>query len=99
MSGRWLWVCSCSARAACRTTDSTALAGSDYHPTSNAVQFAPGESSKTVQVAVIGDLVGEKPEHFWLDLVSANGAQIGTVVEAPRSSTTIRRVCGSAMSA
>jgi hypothetical protein len=48
------------------TVDGTAVAGSDYVPQTFNLQFAPGETRKTVYVPVIGDGVAEGPEWFFL---------------------------------
>jgi Calx-beta domain/FG-GAP-like repeat len=59
------------------TADGTATAGSDYQSTSGTLTFAPGEVSKTIPVAVIGDRLGELNETFSVNLVSATNATIG----------------------
>src|SRR6185369_13992041 len=41
------------------TADVTATAGSDYQAASGILTFAPGETSKTITVSVIGDRLGE----------------------------------------
>jgi len=46
------------------TQDGTAKAGSDYTTTSGTLSFAPGETSKTIQVPVIGDTTVESDESF-----------------------------------
>jgi hypothetical protein len=48
------------------TVDGTAVAGSDYVPQTFQLQFAPGETRKSVFVPVIGDGVTEGPEWFFL---------------------------------
>jgi hypothetical protein len=52
------------------TLDSSAGPG-DYQPTSGSVVFAPGETSKTVTVNVIGDRTSEPDEAFRLILTGA----------------------------
>ena len=59
------------------TADSTAVAGADYVATSGTLTFAPGETSKTVTVQVIGDFDEEAGEAFNLALSAATGALIG----------------------
>ena len=54
----------------------TAKANADYIPVTGSVVFAPGETSKTISVDVIGDQVYEGNENFYLDLTSAKGANI-----------------------
>ena len=46
------------------TRDGTARAGSDYVAASGTVTFAPGETSKVIKVAVLGDTVVEANESF-----------------------------------
>ncbi len=59
------------------SADGTATAGSDYTATSGTVTFAPGETTKTVTVAVRGDMVVESDETFALNLSGSVGALIG----------------------
>ena len=40
------------------TADGTATAGSDYTATSGMLVFAPGETSKTLAVPIVGDIDG-----------------------------------------
>jgi hypothetical protein len=54
----------------------TATAGSDYQPTSGILTFAPGETSKVINVPVYGDTINEPNETFFLDLSSATNAAI-----------------------
>jgi hypothetical protein len=58
------------------TRDGTAVVGSDYHARSGTVTFAPGETTKTVAVPVIGDRIGEPNEFIALDLSDAVGANV-----------------------
>jgi predicted outer membrane repeat protein len=58
------------------TSNGTALAGSDYTPTSGILSFTPGEISKTVNVSMIGDTVVEQNETVFLNLSSAANAPI-----------------------
>ncbi|MGB7357632.1 MAG: Calx-beta domain-containing protein [Mycobacterium sp.] len=68
------------------TSNGTAFAGADFTPTVGTLTFAPGETSKTVQVAVLGDTMVELDERFALNLSSAVNATIadgtgtGTIV-------------------
>ncbi len=59
------------------TTDGTATAPADYTSTSGQVTFAPGETSKTVDVPVRGDRSDEGDETFSVDLSDATNATIG----------------------
>jgi hypothetical protein len=58
------------------TADGTAVAPGDYAPASGTLTFAPGETSKAIQVRVIGDDVEEFPaEQFLIKLTNAQGAE------------------------
>ena len=67
------------------TLDGTATAGSDYVSTSGQVQFAIGETSKTILVTIIGDTVTEYNESISLRLSNSVNAVIGT----PRATANI----------
>jgi CSLREA domain-containing protein len=58
------------------TAGGTATAGTDYTATSNTLTFAPGETSKTVNVSVIGDTLVEPNETFNFNLSNATNATI-----------------------
>lgn len=58
--------------------DHTATANVDYTTTSGTLGFAPGETSKTVSVPVIGDLVDEPNEAFSIILSSPINGALGT---------------------
>jgi len=58
------------------TSDGTARAGEDYDPKSGAITFAPGETSKTIDVTVRGDVLPENNETFFITLRNASGARI-----------------------
>jgi hypothetical protein len=58
------------------TTDATATAPADYTSTSGDVTFAPGQTSKTVDVPVRGDRLDEDDETFSVDLSNATDATI-----------------------
>jgi len=60
------------------TANGTATAGSDYTAASAQLTFAPGETSKTVNVAVLGDTIDEANETFTLNLSGATNATIAT---------------------
>lgn len=67
------------------TVNGTALAGSDYTATSGTVTIAPGTTSSTIAVAILGDTVVEPNETFQLVLsnpvnaVLADGTAVGTI--------------------
>ena len=56
------------------TEDGTATAGADYTAASGTLTFAPGETAKTVSVAVLDDAVDEGKETFKLKLSNPRGA-------------------------
>lgn len=58
------------------TVDGTATAGSDYVAASGTLSFAPGETSKTLQVTVKGDTAVEGNETFTVRLANATGATL-----------------------
>ncbi|WP_438853698.1 carbohydrate binding domain-containing protein [Agromyces sp. M3QZ16-3] len=60
--------------------DGTAtLADGDYADPSTTVEFAPGETSRVVQVATTGDDADEGDETFALELANPSGAQLGSL--------------------
>ena len=65
------------------TQDGTALAGSDYVAASGTLKFAPGETAKTVKVALINDTLPEGAEAFSLAL-SALSARPRSIPSARR---------------
>ncbi len=60
------------------TANNSATAGSDYTATVNALTFAPGETSKTINVAVTGDTTSESNETFTVGLTNAVNAGVTT---------------------
>src|SRR4029078_11759500 len=64
-----------------------AVAGKDFDAQSNTLTFAPGETSKTINVSVRGDLIDEYDENFYVNLSSATNAELsdgqglGTIVD------------------
>ncbi len=56
------------------TQNGTALAGQDYVAQSGTLNFAPGETAKTVKVLVVDDTIHEGPETFSLKLSNLVGA-------------------------
>ena len=58
------------------TQDGTATAGSDYTAATGTLSFAAGETSKTIAVAITGDMVVEGNEGFSLALSNASGATL-----------------------
>ena len=62
------------------TLDGSAKAGEDYVAASGTLVFAPGETVKTVNVAVLDDAHDERQEVMLLVLSNAQGAVIGDAV-------------------
>jgi endoglucanase len=58
------------------TGSGTAVAGADYLTTAGRLTFARGETSKTLQIPVIGDRVREPDETLFVNLSGAQGARI-----------------------
>jgi hypothetical protein len=55
------------------TTGGTASAGSDYTPASGVLTFSPGQTGKTINIAVAADGMGEADETIFIELSSATG--------------------------
>ena len=66
------------------TQDGTAIAGADYQSVSGQLIFQPGETTKTISVSILGDVVIESLEGFQVVLDQAVGA---TLVSANGSGT------------
>ena len=59
------------------TMDDTAIAGDDYEPVEGTLTFAPGETAKTIRVAVVDDAVDEADEEsFAVTLSGPSGATL-----------------------
>jgi len=58
------------------TADGTARAGYDYVATSGTLRFAPGETTKTITVEVIGDNTSEEEETFYVNLSGASAGAL-----------------------
>lgn len=58
------------------TADDTAAAPADYTAVSGTLTFNPGETAKTLLVAVNGDTAGEADEQFFLNLSAATNATV-----------------------
>ncbi|MBU3015581.1 hypothetical protein KO488_12500, partial [Poseidonibacter lekithochrous] len=58
------------------TADGTALAGSDYVAQNGTITFAPGETSKTISISIIDDLIYEDSESMFVNLTNAVNATI-----------------------
>ena len=60
------------------TANGTALAGSDYTANSGTLTFAPGETTKTITVAITNDTVFEGNETYAVNLSAPTNATIAT---------------------
>jgi len=60
------------------TSDSTAMAGSDYTTSNGTLTIPAGNTSGSVTVSIIGDTDVENDETFTLTLSNPNGASLGT---------------------
>ena len=58
------------------TSDGTATAAQDYDAGSGTLTFLPGETTKTIDVRVRGDVLSEQNETFFIQLRNASGARI-----------------------
>ena len=66
-----------------RTVDNTASGGLDYSPTNNTLAFADGETAKTIEVAIIDDLLVEASETLGVILSNpTGGATLGSLSNA-----------------
>ncbi|MBA3287766.1 MAG: VCBS repeat-containing protein, partial [Acidimicrobiia bacterium] len=69
------------------TAGGTAVSGNDFDAATGTLTFAPGETSKTISVAVRNDAIDEYDESFYVNLSGATNAQlvdsqgVGTVVD------------------
>jgi hypothetical protein len=59
-----------------RTVDGTAKAKADYNAASGTLTFQPGETSRTISIAIQGDRKREANETFSVELSNAVGATI-----------------------
>ncbi len=69
------------------TADGTAKSGSDFEKTSGTLTFAPGETTQSVIVTVLGDSDTEADELFSLKLSSAKEATLGKASAAKATIT------------
>lgn len=60
------------------TLDGSAVAGSDFVATNGIVVFSPGQTTSTVSIVILSDMVNELDESFSFTLSSPSNAQIGT---------------------
>lgn len=60
------------------SADGTAIAGTDYTALSGNLSFNPGETSKTISVAILSDSLAEGNEIFSMNLGAPTNASLGT---------------------
>ncbi|WP_242046789.1 Calx-beta domain-containing protein [Calothrix parietina] len=60
------------------TANGTATAGSDYTSTTGTLTFAPGQTSKAINIPILNDSISEADETFTLKLTSPTNASLGT---------------------
>ena len=60
-----------------RTADGTAEAGADYEAGAGELSFAPGQTARSVTIAVIDDALDEADETFLVQLGEAEHASVG----------------------
>jgi len=58
------------------TANGSAIAGSDYSSASGEITFAPGQTTKTIEVEVLGDTVSENDESFSITLSNPISASL-----------------------
>lgn len=58
------------------TVGNTATSGSDFVPVSGSLYFSPGEISKTIEVPILGDMLQEGEETFFVRLSNPVNADI-----------------------
>jgi hypothetical protein len=54
-----------------------ATADQDYQAASGTVTFAPGETSKTIDIGIVGDMTQEPDEYFLVSITNVAGARNG----------------------
>ncbi len=59
------------------TADGTAIAGSDYVSTNGIVTFPPGDTNQNITVTVLGDVLDETNEAFFVQLSNPDNATLG----------------------
>ena len=62
------------------TSDGTAKAGVDYAANKGTVTFAPGETSKTVDILVYGRAVGSEDRTFFVEMLPPTNAILGASI-------------------
>ncbi|MEM1366955.1 MAG: Calx-beta domain-containing protein [Cyanobacteria bacterium P01_H01_bin.15] len=60
------------------SADSTAIAGEDYEQSTGTVIFLPGETQKALTVNLLGDVIDEEDEQFFIEFTNPVGVDIVT---------------------
>ncbi|MEA2710417.1 MAG: hypothetical protein QOF78_3018, partial [Phycisphaerales bacterium] len=60
------------------TASASAVSGEDFNAATGRVTFLPGQTSKSITVAVRGDVIDEFGETFWLNLFGATNGRAGS---------------------
>lgn len=60
------------------TSDGTASAGSDYNAATGTVTFAPGQTSRSIPITILGDTQPEQDESFTVNFSNPSGAALST---------------------
>jgi ribosomal protein L35AE/L33A len=87
-----------TATIAYATANGTAIASSDYTPSSGTVTFSPGVISRPITVSVVGDTLTEPNETFQVNLTTpvntsiSDGLGLGTIVNDDAAGLTINNV-------
>ena len=63
---------------ACNSNTGNASSRCDYLRTAGTLEFAAGETSKTISIPIIDDVFAEGAESFTITLANASGATLGT---------------------
>ncbi len=71
------------------TANGTAIAGVDYTAGSGVLTFAPGETSKTIDVAITGDSLDEANETLSVNLSSPTGIPPANVLDGQGAGTIV----------
>ena len=58
------------------TADGTAIASADYESSAGTLEFAAGETSKTIAVRTVDDEIREEDEEFMVELSNPQGARL-----------------------
>ena len=65
------------------TRDGSALGGIDYVAATGVVTFQPGETTKKIQISIIGDTLDEFDENFFVDLFNVSATPSPWLAQGP----------------